>query len=156
MCKVFRVTTFLCNLRFPYAFSESLGSIEYCYVFGFLWTRGSLPCLRLKHAVGWMLPVIQLLTDECKSTPLSSFWLWKTRITWLYICSYWSFRPWTSSWKLLGTYLCVATGHKGKTRRTDTSDLWSDQFCFKSAKWLNRRKKGIRRQMGSMVIEEAV
>ena len=51
MCKVFRVTTFLCNLRFPYAFSESLGSVEYFYVFGFFWTWGSLPCLRLKHAV---------------------------------------------------------------------------------------------------------
>ena len=39
------------NLGFPYTFLESPGSIEYCYVFGFLGPRQSLPWLRLKDAV---------------------------------------------------------------------------------------------------------
>ena len=40
-----------CNLGFPYTFSESLGSTEHCYVFGFLGTRQSLSCQTFKDAV---------------------------------------------------------------------------------------------------------
>ena len=39
----FRVKFGLCNLGFSYTFSESSGSIEYRYSFGFLGIRGSLP-----------------------------------------------------------------------------------------------------------------
>ena len=40
-----------CNLGFPYTFSESPGSIEKRYIFGFLITWHALPYLKLKHAV---------------------------------------------------------------------------------------------------------
>ena len=49
--KVFRVKFGLCNLGFPYTFSDSPGSTEYRYVFGFLRTNGPLPCQRFKSAV---------------------------------------------------------------------------------------------------------
>ena len=43
MCKVLRLHVGLSNLGFLYIFSESPGSIEYCYVFGFPITWGSWP-----------------------------------------------------------------------------------------------------------------
>ena len=50
----FSVKIGLSNPGLPYTFLESPGSIEYCYVNGFLGPHESLPWLRLKYAVRWV------------------------------------------------------------------------------------------------------
>ena len=58
------------NLGFPYTFLESPGSIEYCYVFGFLGPRQSLPWLRLKSYVA---DLFQSHAPRTKRYPVYSY-----------------------------------------------------------------------------------